>query len=59
MFTHQFFDLLLNLDDNSRVKEVEANHKTSEINGLAIRIMTLKSQQCRKFTLLRYLKLSY
>ncbi len=25
MFTHQFFDLLLNLEDNWQVKEVEAD----------------------------------
>ena len=32
MFTHQFFDLLLNLEDNWQVKNVEADYKLSEIN---------------------------
>lgn len=31
MFTHQFFDLLLNLEDEWEVENVEANHKSSEI----------------------------
>jgi len=31
MFTHQFFDLLLNLDDNWQVKTVEADYKSSYI----------------------------
>ncbi len=31
MFTHQFFDLLLNLDDNWQVKNVTADYKTEEI----------------------------
>ena len=31
MFTHQFFDLLLNLGDNWQVKKVEADYKLSEI----------------------------
>ncbi len=32
MFTHQFFDLLLNLEDNWQVKKVEADYNLSEIN---------------------------
>lgn len=32
MFTHQFFDLLLNLDEDWQVKKVEADYKLSEIN---------------------------
>ena len=32
MFTHQFFDLLLNLENNWQVKRVEADYKLSEIN---------------------------
>ena len=32
MFTHQFFDLLLNLEDNWQVKNVEADYKLTEIN---------------------------
>jgi len=31
MFTHQFFDLLLNLDDDWQVKDVRANYNTSEV----------------------------
>ena len=31
MFIHQFFDLLLNLDENWQVKQVEADYKLSEI----------------------------
>lgn len=31
MFTHQFFDLLLNLDDNWQVSEVEANHTNEDV----------------------------
>ena len=32
MFTHQFFDLLLNLDDDWQVKKVEADYRLSDIN---------------------------
>ncbi len=31
MFTHQFFDLLLNLDDSWQVKSVDADYNLSEI----------------------------
>jgi len=31
MFTHQFFDLLLNLDDNWQVYEVDADYNTEEV----------------------------
>lgn len=31
MFTHQFFDLLLNLDEDWQVKKVEADYKSSDI----------------------------
>ncbi len=31
MFTHQFFDLLLNLDEDWQVKKVEADHMVSDI----------------------------
>ena len=31
MFTHQFFDLLLRLDDHWQVSKVEADHKTEDI----------------------------
>lgn len=31
MFTHQFFDLLLNLDENWQVQEVEVNSTTCEV----------------------------
>ena len=34
MFTHQFFDLLLNLDDNWQVSKVEADYSTSDIKIL-------------------------
>jgi len=42
MFTHQFFDLLLNLDDNWQIKEVGANHKSSDIT-IIIEFMGAKS----------------
>ena len=32
MFTHQFFDLLLNLEEDWQVKNVEADYKLSDIN---------------------------
>jgi len=32
MFTHQFFDLLLNLNENWQVKEIEAYYRISDIN---------------------------
>lgn len=34
MFTHQFFDLLLNLDEDWQVTEVEANHRSCEVRML-------------------------
>ncbi len=34
MFTHQFFDLLLNLDEDRQVTEVEADHRSCEVRML-------------------------
>ena len=31
MFTHQFFDILLNLDDAWQVYDVSANHKKEDV----------------------------
>lgn len=32
MFTHQFFDLLLNLDEDWQVTKVDADYRLSDVN---------------------------